>query len=342
VQRPKGKILFVEDSETIRQIVTVGLGERGYEVATVESGEEAFGAMRLVAPDLVLLDINLPDMTGYEVCKRIKADPLSHHVPVIMATSLDQTGFEIMAIEAGADDFVSKPIDPVVLDARINMILRRIRRERFANPLTGLPGDVIVEQRVASAFESGAEFALCHVDIDHFKTYNDQYGYPRGDDLLARTARIVADAAGYMGKVGVADDGVDSEGVLVGHLGGDDFVYVCPAEQAQTIGDKIVETFDAAVPEWYDQEDRERGYITLTDRRGEERRFEFLSISVVIVSTARRTFWSPLEMVDTAGELKAYAKSLEGSVVVEDRRGTSDGSVDDRDRMGPDEADAET
>ena len=141
MQRPKGTILFVEDSETVRQIVSVGLNERGYKVVTVETGGEAFGAMPLVRPDLVLLDINLPDIDGYAVCKQIKGDPMSHHVPVVIVTSLDQTGFEIMAIEAGADDFVSKPVDPVVLDARINMIIRRSRRQRFANPLTGLPGN---------------------------------------------------------------------------------------------------------------------------------------------------------------------------------------------------------
>lgn len=320
MQRPKGTILFVEDSETIRQIVSVGLGERGYDVVTVETGEEAFGAMRLVTPDLVLLDINLPDMDGYAVCKRIKADPLSHHVPVIMATSLEETGFEIMAIEAGADDFVSKPIDPVVLDARINMIIRRVRRQRFANPLTGLPGGVIIEQRVASDFEAGHPFALCHVDIDKFKTFNDRYGYPRGDELLAHTAKLVTDAAGYSGKVGAAGDQHDPDAVLVGHLGGDDYVYVAPSSKARKIGETIVERFDATVPDFYEEKDRDRGGVTVANRRGEDKFHPIVTISVAIVATEKRTFWSPLEVADTAAELKAYAKTLEGSVVVEDRR----------------------
>jgi diguanylate cyclase (GGDEF)-like protein len=324
VQRPKGTILFVEDSEMIRQIVQVGLGERGYKVVSVPTGEEAFGALRLVLPDLVLLDINLPDIDGYVVCKRIKADPLSHHIPVVMATSLEETGFEIMAIEAGADDFVSKPIDPVVLDARINMLLRRVRRERFANPLTGLPSDVIVEQRIGTAFESGAPFAVCPVDIDDFKAFNDRYGYPRGDEVLAHTARIVADAADYRGKVGaMLDEGDDS--VLVGHLGGDNFVYVCPARRAHKIAERIVDAFDATILEHYDEEDAERGHFVLTDRRGDEHEIGPLSISVAIVSTEHRTFWSPLEMLDTADEMKAYAKTQEGSIVVEDRRGRDGG-----------------
>jgi diguanylate cyclase (GGDEF)-like protein len=319
MQRPKGKILFVEDTETVRRIVAVGLGERGYEVVTVGTGEEALGAIQLVKPDLVLLDINLPDMNGYQVCKRIKADPLCHHIPVVMLTSLEEIGFEVMALEAGADDFVSKPVDPVVLDARMNMIIRRSRRQRFANPLTGLPGNVVVEQRIASLFESGRPFALGHVDIDDFKSFNDRYGYQRGDDVLAATASLVSQATGYTRKVGsVPAD--DDEGVLVGHLGSDDFVYLCEAERAQRIGKQIVEAFDAMVLEHYDEEDRERGFVVLTDRRGEEHEIPLLSVSVSIVSTARRTFWSPLEMSDVAGELKAFASQKPGSVVVVDRR----------------------
>jgi diguanylate cyclase (GGDEF)-like protein len=325
MQRPSGKILLVEDTETVRQIIAVGLGERGYEVVAVPAAEEAYGALPLVNPDIILLDINLPEIDGYTVCKRIKSDPLTHHIPVIKITSLEETGFEIMAIEAGADDFVTKPIDPVVLDARINMIIRRVRRQRFANPLTGLPGGVVVDQRLTVAFESGEPFAVCHVDIDEFKAFNDHYGYARGDDLLAAVARIVSEAAGYSRRPVLMPDESSDEGVLVGHIGGDDFVYICAADRAEPIAKRIIERFKAKVPEFYDEEDRERGYLVTEDRRGEEHHHGILSVSVIIVSTADRTFWSPLEITDTAAELKAHAKSLEGSVVVVDRRRRDEG-----------------
>jgi GGDEF domain-containing protein len=126
--------------------------------------------------------------------------------------------------------------------------------------------------------------------------------------------------------------------VLVGHHGGDDFVYVCEASQARPIAEKIIAAFDEEILEHYDDEDRERGYMVLTDRMGNEKKHTPLTVSVVIVSTDRRTYWSPLEMADIAAELKAYAKTLDGSVVVEDRREESDGTQGDRDAGGADEA----
>lgn len=320
MQRPKGTVLLVEDTETVSRIVSSTMRERGYKVVTVASGEEAFGAVQLSKPDLILLDINLPDMDGYQICKRLKADPLFHHVPVVMVTSMDQTGFEIMALEAGADDFVHKPIDPVVLDARMNMIISRSRRERFANPLSGLPGGVLVEQRVASAFESGKPFALVSFDIDYFKRFNDRYGYPRGDEVLLRLAGILTEAAGFSCALNAAPTATDPDSVLVGHVSADDFVCVCPPEKARSIAERVVEEFDAVVGKYYDEEDRERGSIRVKNRKGEDEEYPLMSLSVVIVSSADRTYWSPLEMMDTAAELKAYAKKQQGSVIVEDRR----------------------
>lgn len=179
-----------------------------------------------------------------------------------------------------------------------------------ANPLTRLPGNIAIETEVAARLERGSPFVFCLADLDNFKAFNDHFGYARGSELIKATARLVAQA--------VTDRG--APGDFVGHIGGDDFVVIAEPGRYRDICSVIIEGFDATAGSHYDPEDVQRGYLLTKNRKGREERFPIITISVAAVDSREHQIDSPLRIGEIAADLKEYAKSLEGSVFVVDRR----------------------
>lgn len=303
------KILVVDDEEDIRDVLRITLEAEHYEVYEAENGEEGLKAILSKSPDLVLLDYKMPKMTGLEVCSKIKKDILLRHLPVIMVTGKGEISDKIDGIDSGADDYVVKPFEPKELLARIRMILRRTERDLEANPLTRLPGNVSILHELQQRLESNTIFAVCYVDLDKFKAYNDVYGFEHGDEVIRETARILI-------RVG-QECGPDS---FVGHIGGDDFVLVTCAEKAEQVSKRIIELFDSTAPSFYTELDRQRGYIMAHDRQGLEKRFSLISISIGIVTNEFRKIEHVAQIGEIGAELKSFAKSLERSNYVFDKR----------------------
>ncbi len=303
-------ILVVEDSATLRQMITMALNERGYHVTAAEDGVTGLHALADFTPDAILLDLNLPDIDGFEVCKRIKADPHGRNIPVLVMTSLAESGFEIMAIEAGADDFISKPIDPMVLDARIKMVVRRMRRERFANALTGLPANALTEERMAFHLMRQQPFGIAFVDIDGFRAFNLRYGFARGDLLLRHVTGLILETMRFAG----CDD------AFLGHMGADDFVLICDVDTVEAVARELVNDFDSSIMDYYEDEDRERGFFVIRDRSGEQTEHGPLTMSVAVIRITDYFPDSAIALTDVGQELLAYARSLPGSNVVLERR----------------------
>lgn len=200
------------------------------------------------------------------------------------------------------------------LEADIREMMHQIKVSQQlcldASPLTRLPGNIAIEQVLKEKMVRGEKFALCYIDLDDFKAYNDCYGYARGSELIKVAGEII-----YRAK----DDHGD-RGDFVGHIGGDDFVLITSPENAEEVCQAIIRAFDQIVASHYDAEDRARGYIEGTDRYGVTRRFPLMSLSIAVVSDARRDFVSPLEIARVATEIKDYVKSLPGSNYLIDRR----------------------
>ncbi|MDO8847117.1 MAG: response regulator [Coriobacteriia bacterium] len=306
----KCNVLIIEDSATLRQMVTMSLEERGYKVWSAADGITALHSLTEHVPDAIILDLNLPDIDGFELCKRMKASPGSHNIPVLVMTGLDQPGFEIMAIEAGADDFIAKPVDPLVLDARIQMVVRRMRRERFANALTGLPSNALTEERLAFMLARQHPFAAVFIDIDDFKPFNRRYGYARGDLLLRHVSELILESVGFSG-CGES---------FVGHMGADDFVVICDPETAEAVAKGIAESFDLSVMDFYEDEDRDRGFFILTTRSGDATHYGPLTLSIGIVPVIDSYPDSVITLTDAGAELRAYARQQPGSSVMVERR----------------------
>lgn len=304
------KILVVDDDPDIRDVLKLTLSEENYEVIEAKDGEEALEAIHTKSPDLVLLDYTIPILDGREVCRLIKRDILLRHVPIIMVTGKGDINDKVGGLDAGADDYIVKPFEPKELLARIRMILRKTEIDLEANPLTRLPGNVSILNELSRRLESKSLFAVCYIDLDKFKAYNDKYGFEHGDEVIRETARILIRA---VQEVGNPED-------FIGHIGGDDFVIVTTLSSADNICKKIIDDFEKTVALFYNEEDRKNSYIIVRDRKGKEQRIPLLSVSIGVVTNEFRKIEHVAQIGEIGAELKALAKQLERSNYIKDKR----------------------
>lgn len=304
------KILVVDDDADIRDVLKLTLAEESYEVIEAADGEEALKIISAKPLDLVLLDYKIPKLDGREVCRRVKSDILLSHLPIIMVTGKGDLNDKVGGIDAGADDYVVKPFEPKELLARIRMILRRTERDLEANPLTRLPGNVSIINELSRRIETKSLFAVCYLDLDKFKSYNDKYGFERGDEVIRQTARILITVTQ---KFGNPDD-------FIGHIGGDDFVILTTPKAVDNLCNKVIEDFEKSVPLFYNEADRKNGYIIARDRKGVEQKIPLLSISIGVVTNEFRKIEHVAQIGEIGAELKSAAKRLERSNYVKDKR----------------------
>ena len=205
---------------------------------------------------------------------------------------------------------MTKPFQTRELQLRIRNVLEWSRQQRSASPLTGLPGNVSINEEIGRRLGLGQPFALLQIDIDFFKSFNDHYGYARGDQAIQQLAQIVAEASQRHG-------GPEN---FLGHIGGDDFVVLASPEQAEDLAEEIIAEFNRAVGTLYDRTDRERGYVEVRNRLHHLERFPMMSLTIALVSTDRMPVSHLAQLIDIAQELKAHGKGIPGSVLVGERR----------------------
>lgn len=306
---PTDLILIADDDEDIVRFVEVNLRLEGFDVATAFDGEQALHAAYDQHPDLILLDVMMPKVDGFEVCQRLRSDGRTRNISVIMLTAKSLSADKVVGLTAGADDYMIKPFDPIELVARVKSALRRSKEMRAINPLTQLPGNVQIQEEVTRRVTSQAPFAVMYIDIDDFKAFNDYYGFLKGDEAIKLLSRCATDAIGSFGTEG-----------FLGHIGGDDFVAIVEAEAAEKAANALVECWDRDVRGLYAPGDSERGYIEVVDRQKKLHRYPIATISIGIASNTHREITSHWEAAEIASEMKQFAKRHEGSGFAADRR----------------------
>lgn len=282
----------------------------GFQVLVAHDGEQALVLARQHRPDLALVDVRMPGIDGLELTRRLRSDPRTSALPIIMLTAKGLTVDKVVGLTAGADDYVVKPFDNAELVARVRSMLRRAQEFREVSPLTGLPGNTRILRELSDRVRSGTDFAVCYIDIDRFKSVNDAYGFGRGDEFIAVLARCLHQAVAEQAE----------PPAFLGHVGGDDFVIVCLPDQVRPITSQAVEDFEKAADDIYDPEDADRGYLEIVDRRGNIQRPNLVSISVGVALSTARKFSDPREVITVATEMKNVAKKEAGSFVAYDRR----------------------
>jgi diguanylate cyclase (GGDEF)-like protein len=306
----KHKILVAEDEPHLREVLRFQLESDGFEVIEASDGEQALIRANDSVPDVVLCDVMMPNIDGYEVCRRLRSSFVTRHIPIVMLTAKTDDGDKIMGLQGGANDYVTKPWQARELMLRIRNVIEWSRQQRSASPLTGLPGNVSIDEEIKRRLELGVPFAMLQIDIDFFKAFNDHYGYARGDQAIQTLAQIVAGASQRHGAV---------ENFL-GHIGGDDFLILTGSDCAEELGEEIISEFRTAVGNLYDPADRERGYVEVRNRLHHLERFPLMSLTIALVSTDRMPVTHLAQLIDIAQELKAHGKGIPGSVLVGERR----------------------
>ena len=306
----QGRVLLVDDDEKVAALCLEVLVSLGYEVSVSTTLEHANRALREHRPDVLLLNARLPDGDGYQFLEELKAERASGYIRVLFLAPHADTGAKVRALKLGADDVLAKPFDALELGTRVETVLRRKQRERGASPTTQLPGPGAIEREVQRRFGERTAFAFCYLDLDNLKAYQDYYGYVKADGVIRQTGDLLREV---IGREGLPGD-------FLGHVQGDDFVFVTSAESVDRVCHRALEVFDRLIPLYYDKQDRERRYIETVDRHGDKRRFPIMCVSVVAVLSTSVAGQEIAELARRAADMKKRAKAIQGSVYLRSDR----------------------
>lgn len=317
------KVLFYGNSKA-HQTSLDYLTDLGSDVVFAETINEAKKQVYGELADVLIMDLDSVGEVGLSLCRRLKNDPLTYNKPIIIAMASMSNALELAAIDAGADDFCLSSVKPPLLAGRMEKIISRSNRLQMSNPLTGLPGNLAIEEHLKWRIEQEMPLAVAYVDLDNFKVFNDKYGYSRGDNVIRLTAMIIKEAVQNYGS---SDD-------FYGHVGGDDFIMVTDWECLEAVCNHVIKSFDTLVPFQYDEEDQRHGYILAVSRQNEENQFPIITLSIGVVTNRHRNLLNPIQISDLATEMKRYAKQFSKSTFVVDRRKDSEEKESAQEKAG--------
>ncbi len=316
---PDHKILIVDD-EKINIDILMNTLKNDYRIVVAKNGEQALEKITSDNIDLILLDIVMPGLSGYEVCRKIKAESKSADIPVIFITALSDEINESEGLDIGAIDYIIKPFSLAIVKSRVKNHLRlrdamkeleRLNKLALdANPNTRLPGNNSILKEIKCCLELNLHNAVIYADLDNFKAYNDKYGFAKGDEVIIYTSQIL--------KKTLIDENCGAS--FIGHIGGDDFVLIVPEDKLHYVTDSIIKHFDNGIKSYYSEEDALKGFITTISRDGKKTDFPLVSISLGCVMLTERNFKSYIDVSDACAEAKKMAKNLSGSSVFIERR----------------------
>ena len=259
--------------------------------------------------DLVIIAGDDEKSRILDMIRRIKSHSILEYIPIMVFAPGAEKGLILNSLKEGGDDLISEPWDSEIISAKIEMLIFRSRRDLSINPSSRLPGPNAIEYEIDRRLRVGDQFAVCYADLDNFKAYNDYYGYVYGDKMIKITSHIIRNIVHDLTHNG-----------FVGHIGGDDFVFIIPSDMVHPICKNIIATFDRMAPFRYAEADRERGWIEVPNRKGEMERFEIMTISIAVINNQKRMFQHPGEMSHMMADLKKYTKTLPGSNYMIERR----------------------
>jgi PleD family two-component response regulator len=289
----KGRILVVEDDNDISNMLKIYFSAQGYEVTIAARGNDALERTRKQLPNVIVLDIMLPDIDGYEVCTRLRRNLRTSHVPIIFLTQKDERSDRIAGLELGADDYITKPFDIEELRLRVQGAMRRAERESLTNPTTGLPSGKMIEEQLRALMRR-KDWGLLYVGIGDMDGFTDVYGFVAGDEVLRFTALLLGEVDD---KVGGPDD-------FIGHIGGDDFLLITTEDRAAVIAEAMTQRFNQEIGSHYSFKDREHGYIVVKDADGTERQASLMKLCVGVVLAKDYEFTDIREITEVSAEVR--------------------------------------
>ncbi len=285
---------FKEDSEY--QFKTVG----------TDNLEEALRNI----PSLIIIDEDTAQMEILELCKKIRADEDNSITPIVVITSNQDRTHRIEVLKTHVEYYIKKPIDNEYLYYTIKNITSLMYINRRVSPLTGLPGNVQIQAEMKKRLLNKEIFAMMYFDLDNFKAYNDVYGFANGDEIIKFTAKVISK---HVHNIGGGNN-------FIGHIGGDDFVAIVEETDYDKVCQDIIAEFDSEAVNFYNEEDVERGYVEVANRRGIIEQFPLTSISIGVVEVDNKTIKTALQIGEIAAQVKHMAKTVMGSTYVINKR----------------------
>ncbi len=284
----QGRILVVEDDFDISNMLRIYFQSQGFDVNVAARGGEALELVRQQQPHVVVLDIMLPDIDGYEVCRRLRGNLRTSHVPIIFLTQKDERSDKIQGLELGADDYITKPFDIEELRLRVQNSITRAQSLSLSNPTTGLPSGKQIEEQLRELMRRD-DWALLYIGLNHIEEFRDAEGFIAGDEVLRGLTITLGET---VDEYGTAND-------FIGHRGGDDFVIITGGEQGPVIRDRIVARFEEERGTHYNFIDRDRGYIVVGGQK-----VPLMSLAVGMVTAADGPFADIREITEVAAEMR--------------------------------------
>ncbi|HUF29736.1 MAG TPA: GGDEF domain-containing protein [Gemmatimonadaceae bacterium] len=301
-------LLFPSGHLTLPPAIRAWLESSEAPLLVAATEDELMSAALRALPLCIVLD-GRSSADVLPACVRLKADAFSSIAPALVLVPDDDAAVAA-ALRAGADEVLRESCTDAEMVLRLDAMRRRAERDRQVQPTTLLPGPPMIEREIRNRLGAGAQFAVCYADLDHFKEYNDRYSFAEGDRVIRMVARILHDVVlGFCGESG-----------FVGHIGGDDYIFIIPPAFMREVCDEVIAVFDALTPLQYSSHDSRAGYYFGKDRRGQLHRVPLMTISIGVVTNERRHFIDPGQVSELATEMKSYAKTRPGSVYVVDRR----------------------
>jgi PleD family two-component response regulator len=289
----KARLLVVEDDIDIGNMLKIYFSGMDFDVDVAMRGKDALDKTKQVLPHLIVLDIMLPDIDGYEVCRNLRTNMRTSHIPVIFLTQKDERSDKLQGLELGADDYITKPFDIEELKLRVQGAIRRSERESLTDPRSGLPAGRLIENRLREIIRERG-WALLDARINSFEPFKDVYGFVAGDDVLRFTSMLIGEV---VDELGTTSD-------FIGHAGGDNFIIITKEDKAEAIKTRLKERFDNEVQTHYNFLDRQKGFVQAPSADGTTVKVPFMTMSVGIVSPSAHSFADIREITELAAEAR--------------------------------------
>ena len=289
----KARLLVVEDDIDIGNMLKIYFSGMDFDVDVAVRGSDALEKTKQVLPHLIVLDIMLPDIDGYEVCRNLRTSMRTSHIPVIFLTQKDERSDKLQGLELGADDYITKPFDIEELKLRVQGAIRRSERESLTDPRSGLPAGRLIEEQLRRIIREKG-WALLDARVNHFDSFKDVYGFVAGDDVLRFTAMLIGEV---VDELGTTSD-------FIGHAGGDNFIIISTEAKANAIRSRLKERFDQEVETHYNFIDRQQGFVNAPSADGATVKVPFMTMSVGVVSPSAHSFSDIREITELAAEAR--------------------------------------
>ncbi len=285
----KPRILVVEDDFDISNMLRIYFQSQGYEVAVAPRGGDALEMCRQQLPNIVVLDIMLPDIDGYEVCRQLRSNLRTSHIPIIFLTQKDERSDKIQGLELGADDYITKPFDVEELRLRVKNAIARATYESLTNPTTGLPSARLIEDQLRRLLRRD-NWGIIYIGIDRLEPFKDVYGFVAADEVLRYTAMVLGETAD---RIGTPED-------FIGHIGGDDFLVITRKELIRPMVQDMTRRFSEGIVTHYDFKTRQQGYLVIRDDQGNEQRVGLMELAIGAISSDDGPFTDIREITEAA------------------------------------------